>query len=75
MPTAPPIGTSYGIQIVFWILSTVWMRNCEIQCESHEKEVVMKLIQGQIEENIELIGSFVSSKLIVDFDMTSNRPD
>ena len=71
MPTAPPIGTSYGIQIVFWILSTVWLRNCE----SHEKEVVMKSIQGQIKENIELIGSFVSSKLIVDFDMTSNRPD
>ena len=75
MPIAPPIGTSYGIQNVFGILSTVWLRNCEIQCESHEKEVVMKSIQGQIEENIELIGSFVSSVLIVDFDMTLNPPD
>ena len=35
----------------------------------------MKLIQGQIEEKIELIGSFVSSKLTVDFYMTLNRPD
>ena len=71
MPTAPPIGTSYGIQKVFGILSTVCFRNREF----HEKEVVMKLIQVQIEENIELIGSFVSSKLTVDFDMTLNRPD
>ena len=65
MPTAPPIGTSYGIKKVFGVLLTVWFRNRE----SREKEVVMKLIQGQIEENIELIGSFVSSKLTIDSDM------
>ena len=70
MPTAPPIGTSYGIQKVFEVLLNVCRNR-----ESHEKEVVMKLIQGQIEENIELIGSFVSSKLTVDFDMTLNRSD
>jgi len=75
MPTAPPIGTSYGIQLVFGVLLTVWFRNFDFQCESREKEVDMKLIQGQIEENIELIGSFVSSKLTVDFDLTLNRSD
>ena len=35
----------------------------------------MKSIQGQIEENVELIGSLVCSKLTVDFDMTLNRLD
>ena len=45
------------------------MTVCFRNRESYEKEVVMKLIQGQIEENIELIGSFVSFKLIVESDM------